>query len=305
MSSKPTPPPALQNPRPDEYTKRIILNKVWERCNVDNQHFMGVVVGREGSGKSHTALKIASGVDPSFTADRVFFDPKRLLEVLKDDEYGAGTAVVIDEAGVGLGSRSWYEKHQILLNQALQTARDDNMCVLFTLPRMSELDSQTRGRLHAFIEMMSLNKREGYADARWLELDPARDERQQLFKNYPRLDEHNRTKEIERVRFLPIDSELENGYEHRKAEFKQELYQEAIDAAEDDSGENEQTPKDVAQELAEDNIEQVLSTNANTGERYINKDLIRVQYDLSHSDARAVKSMLEQTSAADSAEGSE
>jgi ABC-type dipeptide/oligopeptide/nickel transport system ATPase component len=257
---------------------------------------MGCIVGREGSGKSHTALKIASGVDPSFTADRVFFDPKRLLEVLKSDEYGSGTAVVIDEAGVGLGNRTWYDKDQILLNQALQTARDDNMCVLFTLPRLSELDSQTIGRLHTYIEMMELNKVEGYATARWMNIDPARDESGEIYKKYPRLREKGRKKRIERVSFTPPAEDLVEHYEERKAEFKQELYAEAIEAAEEaDNDGDGPNPKDIAQEIAEEGIGSYVARNGSTKEPYINKDLIRVEHDLSHSDASAVKTLLERS----------
>lgn len=292
----PQPPASLRDPSPEELTKRIIRQKVWRRCNVENKHFMGVVVGREGSGKSHTAVKIASGVDPSFTAERVFFDPKRLLEVLKDDEHGAGTAVVIDEAGVGLGNRTWYDKDQILLNQALQTARDDNMCVLFTLPRMSELDSQTVGRLHTYIEMMDLNKVEGYADARWMNIDPARDESGNVYKQYPRLRVRGRRKRVKRVRFRPPDEEIVEAYEDRKAQFKDELYAEAIEAAEDaDSDDDGADPKAIAQEIASDGVSEFVARNGSTKEPYINKDLIRVEYDLSHSDASAVKTLLERT----------
>ena len=292
----PQPPASLRDPSPEELTKRIIRQKVWRRCNVENKHFMGVVVGREGSGKSHTAVKIASGVDPSFSAERVFFDPKRLLEVLKDDEHGAGTAVVIDEAGVGLGNRTWYDKDQILLNQALQTARDDNMCVLFTLPRMSELDSQTVGRLHTYIEMMDLNKVEGYADARWMNIDPARDESGNVYKQYPRLRVRGRRKRVKRVRFRPPDEEIVEAYEDRKAQFKDELYAEAIEAAEDaDSDDDGADPKAIAQEIASDGVSEFVARNGSTKEPYINKDLIRVEYDLSHSDASAVKTLLERT----------
>ena len=292
----PTPPPALQQPKPEEYTRRIVRQKVWKRCNRQNEHFMGVVVGREGSGKSYTALKIASTVDPTFTADRVFYEPQRLLEVLKDDNSGTGTAVVIDEAGVGLGNRTWYEKDQILLNQALQTARDDNMCVLFTLPRLSEFDSQTVGRLHTYIEMMSMNKPEGYAEARWMNIDPARDESGKVYKKYPRLKDGARDVKVERVRFTPPASSLVESYEERKAEFKDGLYERAITAAEDaEDGEEGASPKDVAQEIADEGIEPFVSRNGSTKEAYINKDLIRVEYDLSHSDASAAKKLLEKS----------
>ena len=299
------PPDPLQNPEPHEYTKRVLRRDVWKRCNVENKHFMGCIVGREGSGKSHTALKIAAGVDPTFDAERVFFDPSRLLEVLRDDDHGAGTAVVIDEAGVGLGNRTWYDKDQILLNQALQTARDDNMCVLFTLPRLSELDSQTRGRLHTFVEMMSLNKREGYADARWLNLSPSRDESAELYKEYPRLKEHGRTKKIERVRFTPPAVGLVERYEERKAEFKDELYAEAIEAAEEaDSDDDGQDLEQIAQDIAETGIGEYVSINTSTKEPYINKELIRTKQDLTHNDASAVKSLLEKTFSDQELEGS-
>jgi len=142
MSSA-TPPERLRQLDDEDISARIVRQKVWKRMNVDNQHFMGAVVGREGTGKSHSALAIASAVDPEFTAEDVFFQPERLLEALNSDDYGRGNVVVLDEAGVGLGNRSWYDKEQILLNQALQTARDDNMGVLYTLPRLEELDSQT------------------------------------------------------------------------------------------------------------------------------------------------------------------
>jgi len=289
-------PEPLRDPAENEYTKRVVRRDVWKRCNVENKHFMGCIVGREGSGKSHTAIKIASAVDPTFTADRIFFDPARLLEVLRDNEHGAGTAVIIDEAGVGLGSRTWYDKDQILVNQALQTARDDNMCVLFTLPRLSELDSQTRGRLHTFIEMMSLNKREGYADARWLNLSPSRDESAQLYKEYPRLKEHGQTKKIERVRFRPPDSTVVEAYEDRKAAFKDELYADAIEAADEADGEEDDIdPEELAQDIANDGIEDYVSVNGSTKRRYINKQLIRTKHDLTHNDASAVKSLLEQS----------
>jgi hypothetical protein len=292
----PKPPGPLRDPAPEELTKRIIRQKVWRRCNVQNQHWMGAIVGREGSGKSHTAIKIASAVDPTFTAERVFFDPKRLLETLQDDDLGAGTAVVIDEAGVGLGNRTWYEKDQILLNQALQTARDDNYAVAFTLPRLSELDSQTIGRLHTFIEMTDINKVAGHADARWMRLDPARDESSEVYKKYPRLRVHGREERVTRVRFTPPAADIVEAYEERKAAFKKELYAEAIEAAEESDTEGDGAdPKSVAQNIADEDIGPYVSRNGSTKEPYINKDLIRVEHDLSHSDASAVKKLLERT----------
>jgi len=178
----PTPPPALRDLGERAPSRKVLKSQMWKRMNVQNEHFMGCIVGREGWGKSHSAMTVAKAVDPSFTADDVFFQPKHLLEAFDSDAYDEGNVVVLDEAGVGLGSRSWYEKDQILLNQTLQTVRDDNMGVLFTLPRLSELDSQTRGRLHAFVQIVDINRDE-FAIAKWKRVKPLRDERSDIL--YP------------------------------------------------------------------------------------------------------------------------
>ena len=264
--------------------------------NVQNQHFMGAIVGREGFGKSHTAVRIAEGVDPTFTADRVFFDPQDLLRALDDEKLGAGNVIVLDEAGVGMGNRSWYEKEQILLNQALQTARDDNMGILFTLPRLEELDSQTIGRLHAFIEMTGVYPDQGFAEGKWKNISLTRDGRGNEYKKYPKLRVGGTPTKVKRLTFSPPTPEIVQAYEQRKEEFKAKLYQEAIGAYEEQKEKKSDgmSPREIAKEITDDGVEPFLSEHGTTGEAYINKNLIREEYGLSHSDARTVKSLLEQ-----------
>src|SRR6056297_3945581 len=168
--SDPQPPKPLRQLQPTQYLGRIVKQKMWRRMNVENQHFMAAIVGREGTGKSHSALTLSRLVDPSFTAEDVYFDPQDLLRAFDSDAYGRGDMIVLDEAGVGLGNRSWYDKEQILLNQTLQTVRDDNMGVIFTLPRLEELDSQTIGRLHAMIQMEGVVDG-NYATAKWKNIE--------------------------------------------------------------------------------------------------------------------------------------
>lgn len=290
MSKKP--PDPLRGLDTTDYSARIVRQKVWRRMNVENQHFMGAIVGREGTGKSHSALAIASTVDPSFTADDVFFSPKALLEAFDSDEYGTGNMIVLDEAGVGLGNRSWYDKEQILLNQTLQTVRDDNMGVLFTLPRLEELDSQTIGRLHAFVEMLEVNPNEGFALAKWKNVSLTRDGRGNEFKKYTRLNVNGVKKRITRFGITPPDAGLVEAYEAAKEEFKEELYEEAI-AAYDDDDSDSRPPKEIADEVISDGVSNVVSEHGGNGTLYVDKDLIRAEYDLSHRGAREVKKLVE------------
>jgi len=287
----------VEAPKPlqkDSVEARIIRQKIWKACNVDNQHFMAAVVGREGSGKSYTSLKIAEAADPTFNAKRVMFEPQAFLERLQEwKEKGVtqGKLVVADEAGVGLGVRTWYQKDQILFNQVLQVIRDENMGILFTLPRLSELDSQARGRLHAFLEMTDLDEG-NWAEFKWLNWSPSRDERDKVYRQYPemRIDGWKRT--VKRLRVGPPSQDLITNYQARKDEFQEELYQDAIDEMED-SETAEMGAKEVAQDIAQSDISPYVSTHNQTGEPYINRDLIRTEYDVSESDARAVKSLLE------------
>lgn len=292
--STPEPPDTLQRRANESWTVRLIRQKVWRRMNVENQHFMACIVGREGMGKSHSALSIAKAADPSFEAGDVYFDPKGLLEAFDSDEYGRGDMIVLDEAGVGLGSRSWYEKEQILLNQTLQTVRDDNMGVIFTLPRLSELDSQTRGRLHAFLEMTEVNKREGYAMAKWKNVDPARGDRDKIYYKYPELSMASQSWDVKEIKVGPPPEALVEQYERRKDAFKQELYEDAI-AAQDDSEAEELEPTDVADTIIEDDrVEEFVSEHGQTGRRYIDKDLIKAEFGLSVRDSNATKKLIEQ-----------
>jgi len=291
----PSPPPALRN-HGGNVSVRVLRRYVWRRMNLQNEHFMGTIVGREGSGKSHTALSICRKVDPSFDADRVFFDPAELVEAFQSEDLGEGSMVMLDEAGVGLGNRSWYEKEQVLLNQTLQTVRDENMGVLFTLPRLSELDSQTVGRLHSLLAMREKHPEEGWASVSWKNIDVTREDTEgKVYKKYPRMNVDGQQQRVTSIAIKRPPADLAEAYEERKAAFKDELYEEVIAAHDDDSEAAGTDPKAIAQQIAQDGVGAVTSTNNQSGQEYINKDLIRVEFDISHSDARAVKSLLEAT----------
>lgn len=288
----PTPPPALR----EAAARPVLEQKIWRRANVENKHYMGCLVGGEGEGKSHTALRIGELVDPTFRADRVFFDPIDLIERLDSGRHEAGHFYVLDEAGVGLGVRSWYEKDQILLNQVLQTIRDDNLGCLFTLPRFTELDSQTRGRMHALITMMDLDKINSVATVRYQNIKPTRDEKDKLYKPYPRLRVNGEVRRITRLGFKPPDADLASAYEERKASWKADLYEQVISQARedrDDSG-KKATPKDIAERIkSEYDIEDFISTNRSNGMRYLDKDKIEMEFGASVRGARKVKKLLE------------
>lgn len=276
-----------------------LLRRIWDRVNVENEHFMGVIVGQEGSGKSHTALKICNEIDPSFNADRVIFDIGELLRILKDGEHEPGQFYVLDEAGVQLGRRTWQERGQVLANQALQLIRNHNLGLVFTLPRLGELDSQAQGRLQAFMEMTEKEPGE-YVRGKWKWLDPDRaDETGKIYKKYPRRRKDGKLLRITSMAFTPPPEDITEPYEERKREFQDEFYGETLEELgvlgddEEDGGEASQSPQELADSiLSNGRTDEYLATHGGNGTEYVDKELIRADHNLSHSDAKAVKALL-------------
>lgn len=272
---------------------RLLKREIWERMWKQNEHYMGVIVGREGSGKSHSGIKIAETVDPTFDGTRVVFDPVDFIKQLqewKEQQETKGKMIVIDEAGVGVGVRTWYDKDQIMLNKILQIIRDENMGVLFTIPRLEELDSQTEGRFHAFMEMMQKNIG-NWVTVKYLLWDPTRDGRNKIYREYPELSVGGFSREIKRLRISPPSQDTVEVYEQRKSKFQDREYQKAIDEMEDDV-DDEKTVKEVAIEIANSNIKDYVDEHSQNHTPYINDLLIRADYELSQNDAKAVKALL-------------
>jgi len=293
-TKKPTTPP--KPIRGQNLTARLLRQKVWRAANVKDDWCMFCIVGREGSGKSITCGSILEKVDPTFDESRVFFDPEDFLEFMNslDADERQGKACMLDEAGVGMGVRSWYDSEQIKINKLLQTARDDNMIIGMTLPRLTELDSQTRGRLHGFLEMREVEKGD-HAVFSWKNVSVTRDENDRIYKKYPRLRRYGQVRRIRRFAIGPPSEEYMEGYEARKQEFKAELYAETLgDMGDGEDAEDESlTPKEVATQVLDSDPEDYISVHGQNGREYIDKELLRADFGLSVRDAQQAKKLIE------------
>lgn len=300
-------PPAVLR-KPNERHVTWLLRRIWDRLNRRNQHFMFCIVGEEGSGKSWTAMKVAETVDPTFNADRVLFDIVDLLRILNDGEHDPGNFYVLDEAGVQLGRRTWQDRSQVLANQALQILRDENLGLIFTVPALGDLDSQVIRRLQAFYEVTDKVPDE-HVEGKFKVMDPDRtDETGKVYKKYPKRRINGRGAKIKRFAFSPPSAELIAPYEQAKSAFQDQHYEATIqkfeeargEVAPDDDADEDPSPKDVVGELREgDRVDDVVSYHGNTGEPYIDADLLEIEFDLSQGDARKVKKLARKDDAID------
>lgn len=270
-----------------------LFARCWRRLNVDNEHFILCIVGREGIGKSHTAISIAEKLDPNFTHERVLFSPAPLLERLRDGDYQPGQMFVVDEAGVSMGRRTWHDKEQVKINQALQLIRSHNLGLIFTLPRLSELDSQTQGRLHAYMELVEKQTGE-FVRGPWYWMDPDRaDVTGKIYRKYPRIN----GKRLEHIAITPPSDDIVEAYEQRKQRFQQDFYDEVLADIGDDEGDDESAAERAADAVADaaekitsaEDVASHLSWHGGHHKWVIDKNSLRTAFDLTHSQAKQLK----------------
>lgn len=285
---------------PHDHYEWAILARAWDRLHKDNEHFMLCLVGEEGSGKSFTAIRIAQELDPEFAADRVIFDVQELLRRLRDGEFEPGQAFVLDEAGVTLGRRTWQDRAQVLANQALQLIRSHNLALIFTLPALGELDSQAVSRLQAYFEIVEKVPDE-YVKGKWKYIKTDRsDEGRGNYTPKPRIRHSGKPDErVDFLKFGPPTGGVVDEYLERKTQHQRETYEEAIEALDEetDDGDDELTAQDVADDILAGDVEQYIADNF--GQKYIDRDLIAVDYGIGDAKTKRVKKILQREGYAD------
>lgn len=167
---------------------------VKHRLTMLDKNYMIVVVGEPGSGKSADALSLANKIDPTFEKERrIVFTPEEFLRTIKKlkdaREKTLNKAkrikisepklrphqnrrrytkevvrvkpticIVFDEAGVGIPAKEWQRIQNKLIGYVAQLFRHLNLCIIFTVPSMSFIDSTVKKLMHAIIETKSIDR---------------------------------------------------------------------------------------------------------------------------------------------------
>lgn len=298
MSSKPVPKHLRGRTENDV---AWLCRRIYDRLNEKNEHFVAAIVGPEGSGKSYSSIKLGELIDPNFSVENVIFRLEDLFRMLRDETYTAGDMYVLDEAGVALGNRTWQERAQVLANQGLQLIRSHNIGLVFTLPALGELDSQAKGRLQMYYEVI---EKQDTLDEQYVTLKPKilqkdrSDQTNKVYEKYPRRRQSagmlSMPRRVERIQLTPPSDELVSEYEPRKQQFQAEQYDTILDElTEEADKEGGKSSSDIAEELVEDGYDDYVSEHGVTGQPYIDKDLLRIDFGLSHNEANEVKKLIE------------
>jgi len=137
----------------------------------ENQHKMVSKCGQTGTGKSYSCLAqadlmLGDNFDP--IKHVAYFDSWDFIKKL--DKSKPGEILLFDDAGVGMDSREWYKKSNILIRHIFQVFRTRNLFIFMTTPDFSYVDIGNRKRFHNFVEMKRIDKKREETIGKWYDI---------------------------------------------------------------------------------------------------------------------------------------
>ncbi len=113
----------------DIYNQLQVAAKAVKEADQDR---VFIVDGMEGSGKSTLGMQLAYCVDHSLSLDNIVYSSKEFETKIRN--LSQHSAVIFDEAFVGLSSRNALSKENKYLISALQQCRQNNLFIFLILP---------------------------------------------------------------------------------------------------------------------------------------------------------------------------
>jgi len=274
----------------------MYISRVRMRLLKNNQNWLAIICGGTGSGKSYSALSIADTICPrGITVRRnVVFNSTQFLRKLVDkNQLQKGDIIIFDEAGVGMSSREWYSVQNKLLGSVLQTFRNMNVGVIFTTPNLSFIDVQARKLFHNYFETVYLDYEEelAYLKCRDIQHNSLFDK---TYYKKPRFNNEGLTTCMDFIAIPKPREALIKEYEEVKNEYTEELNLNALNEL---TGKNKPVKKDLKQENQKV-INKVKEEPSRfiaeyQGRKYIDSDLLKNEFNLSHRNANTIKKAVE------------
>ena len=141
----------------------ILIDRINENVKTLNRNYCGLFVGRVGTGKSWSCIRIAEQYDPTFTIkERVVFRIVDLVRKVKNGELKPGSIIIFDEAGIDASNRkSYMNKLNKALAYLMQTWRHRRIVMFITVPDISYIDAGVRKLFDDLFETKEVMKKEG------------------------------------------------------------------------------------------------------------------------------------------------
>lgn len=153
---------------------KMMTDFIRDRIYKENKNYMGIALGGVGTGKSYTCLRFCEKLDPNFSIDNVCFSAEEFLTRLRSPDIKKGSGLIMDEAGVSIGSRDFWSLENRRISYICQTFRHRNLIVFFTVPNLRYIDAQVRPLFSGLIQTKNIDFARNVCKIKmyWLESSP-------------------------------------------------------------------------------------------------------------------------------------
>lgn len=189
------------------------LKKMILHAHKHDQFFDATVWGQEkGIGKTSFAWITSADIYNSFATSYkyLFFSPLQALTVFEEtlENDIKLPVIVMDDAGLYLGKRSWYESERVAFTEFYNVIREVCSCVLFTSPRMSDILKGIRDQINYQVKIYSVKNSDILREAR-------------IYEKYqtPILREIIQKTAVDQFRLDQMDTEWYSTYRKQKKKF--------------------------------------------------------------------------------------
>lgn len=296
-------------PRPTpERVAIAFMNRLWCKLHKYNFSLLITFYGPHRTGKSLTAVDFAYILDETFEdnlEDRVVYDGKGLVTAFKTIRKNKikGGAVIVDEAGSGeLSSSRWYEEAAKIINAELQAVGYLNPFVGFVTQSFSFINTTARRLSQGVFRVKRTNNEYAMIKPFWISDNPWSSG---VYHKYPIFCEsHNNVVsnifKINRIKIgLPPEHILRRYQKHSQT-FKDKLLvqseedMEMLDTLRQQKKASVSSTESIAREVF-DNIDDYLVEDKKhkDSHKIISMELIRHHHEVSFSDAKLIRTLVE------------
>ena len=202
--------------------KNVLVRYIQERIHKQNKNFFMIFVGPTGSGKSYSALRLATLLDPTFDITRCCFKAKEFMkkinELTNSGDNVSGKVILWDEMGVEHNAREFMSISNRVINYFFQTSRHLNLIVLMTVPFLSFVDSSTRKLTHCVGELVGINSKTNRSSVKIKMLQSAT-WTNKIYPKYLRYTKDGQQYKLTKMLFKHPGKEITREYEIEKKKF--------------------------------------------------------------------------------------
>jgi len=205
-----------------------IFNKwLHSRLMVHNKNVISAELGPTGSGKSYRDLRKAElwykyQFKKEFPTENICFGLNQVMKRLASGDLKRGDILIVEEAGVNLGSRNWQSKVSKMFNYILQSFRSMNVGLFLNLPYLSMLDSQARHLLHYYAESSGIDHKKGLNKCKPFFVQVAQSSGK-IYRHYPDVKINGRAVKVKRFNYEMPSQYLIDAYEKKKDDYLKEI----------------------------------------------------------------------------------